>query len=186
MPWWGWFAIVVAIAAGIAGNKIFANPAPPPDAKERLLQLDRMMGAARNVYFEEIGTEVNLMWFVLRRSPYYSCVQASGVMFYEKTAAEYRRRATALRELNLNGFGGFCWPRANADWHGPTGIWQLIEVCQRLPDLDMLFLLTKVPDYDPPSWKAPAYQWQYDPQLKNSVKVDTWYEYDCRKLRKNS
>jgi hypothetical protein len=89
-----------------------------------------------------------------------------------------------LRYLDTDDFApSFCLPPANPNWHGPVGIWQIIEACQRLPDLDMMWLLTKVPDYDPPSWQAPAFQVHYESASKTYTKLDTWYGYDCRKLR---
>jgi hypothetical protein len=184
MRWWHWLMLVAAVVAGLAGMR-YTRSDPRPDAGVQIAQLQAMMGDAKEVYFEDAGgASGRMFWFVLRRPQYWSCLQGTGVMFYEQTSAEYQRRGIALRELNTQDFGPtLCMRKTNPDEIGPRAIWQIIETCQRLPDLDMMWLLTKVPDYDPPSWKAPAYQLQYDPQTQTVEKVDTWYQYDCRKLR---
>jgi hypothetical protein len=163
-----------------------SSPAMPAETQAKLANLVRMIGDAKQIYWEDttsLSTN-SFMWFVLGRPVYWSCLQSSGIMFYEKTAMEYRRIGAALRYLDTDDFiPSFCLPRANPNQHGPVAIWQIIEACQRLPDLDMLWLLTKVPDYDPPSWEAPAFQLHYDPTSDSFKRLDTWYEYDCRKLR---
>ena len=152
--------------------------------------------AARNIYWEsgwKGGPE--FLWFGLERPSYFSCLQGTGAMFYEKTALEYDRRGRVLAQLNSSGFekssaDSFCLARQDPEANGPAGREQLRRVCEALPDLDFIALLTEVPGTRPITWDAPAPQYvvvessshgggALEPSRRH-------YLYSCGEFRSNS
>src|SRR5262249_32868631 len=117
---------------------------------------------------------------------YYSCLQGAGAMFYKDTALIYKERGSALAKLNAIGFdrdkNGLCEPASDKEAFGPRRLSEVSAVCGNLPDLDMIVLMTKVEDWDPPSWKMPAVQYRQVGYFGNK-EFDRYYFYDCRKLR---
>jgi hypothetical protein len=107
-------------------------------------------------------------------------------MFYEKTATDYHRRSIALAKLNTIEFAqddkGLCDQKADTDSFGPKTIAQVRSACRELPDLDLLVLLTKVDDFDPPAWVAPIAQYRPGPD-HSEHSSNEYYFYDCRTLR---
>jgi hypothetical protein len=144
-------------------------------------ELARFVANSGTSYFES-GVEMN--WLLLRRANYYSCLQGAGVMFYPGTAAEYARRKNGLAPLETYDFigdnDGMCGPRKD-EARGPSSLDTIAGVCRALPDLQTLFLTTRVPGTSPREWRAPS------PQIRmQSARVEqaqTYYRYECSTLR---
>jgi hypothetical protein len=181
---------VPALALGVVAITLAAGSVDRREGWEKVIegtgplgQPEELLGDAKNVYWEE---GVELMWLRMRRASYYSCLQGSGVMFYRATATEYQRRANALSTINTLDFkpkeGTICPAKSDEDFTGPTSAADISAACRMLPELDMMVLLTKVPQIDVPSWRAPAPRVRLLPNGKYD-RPDTYYFYDCRKLR---
>jgi len=146
---------------------------------------NRLLGHARNVYWEG---GVELMWLRLHRASYYSCLQGSGVMFYSRTALEYRHRNQVLSTLGTLDFdnrpGSVCPGNMTTSHAGLTEEARIKSVCRALPDLDMMALLTKVDALRPASWNAPAAHSRPLPDGTFDL-PSSYYFYDCRTLRQS-
>jgi hypothetical protein len=147
-------------------------------------ELAALIGSAKNVYWEDETN--NLLWFNLQRPNYYSCLQGTGAMFYEKTALDYQRRTLAFAPLNIVEFvtahNKTCYPKTVQNAFGPKKLSDVASVCRSLSDLDLLILMTKVDDWDPPSWEAPAAQYALS-EKQSRKPVKTYYFYKCDALR---
>jgi hypothetical protein len=174
---------VVALAVSVAAAdrrdpwEKFLEETGPLAAPEALI------GDAKNVYWEE---GVELLWFRMHRASYYSCIQGTGAMFYRQTALEYQRRGDVLSTIDTADFtvepGTICPMKRDVSLAGPRSAADVVRVCRMLPDLDMLVLMTNLPQRNPPSWRAPA------PQVRlwadgHVDRPTQYYFYDCRKLR---
>jgi hypothetical protein len=179
------FGIVAAGAAILAHDqrlpweRFVESDAHPPPAV--LSEIDQY----KNIYWER-GLE--LTWFNIRRSTYFSCAQGSGIIFYKGTALEYVRRGSALSELNTVDFepsGGVCIPRRDERGSAPVTAVQLTDVCRSLPDLDMMVLLTEVPEVPKTIWDFawPQYLYITSPEGVKAVDYHRYYFYRCSDFR---
>jgi hypothetical protein len=181
----------IALCIGLGAVALAVLTTDPRDAWSRfseeqgpLPELDNVIGNAKNIYWE---SSVDFVWFHLQRPSYYSCVQGTGVMFYEKTAMEYARRGNVLSKLNTSvdfdmDDNFLCIEKANPRAIAPRNLSDIRGVCAKLPDLDLIVLMSKVGGLDVPTWRSPAPRYRRLPG-GISEKVDTYYFYDCRKLR---
>lgn len=145
-----------------------------------------LISASKNIYWESGRA---YLWFNLQHTSYFSYLQCVGSMFYQGTANEEVRRSKFLSQLDTSDFANDrnnAFPKQDFDKNGPTSIDQVKDVCQDLPELDLIVLFTKVPDAQPVEWTAPVQQ--YSNQVNNagipSLMPEThYYFYQCRSLR---
>ena len=138
-----------------------------------------------NIYWED---GVEQQWFALKRPAYFSCIQGAGVAFFKRTALEYYRRETALRNLNTDDFSsdpspmGLCPVKADISAIGPTSREQLATVCRALPDLDLMVLYRRIPDAYSTEMPLPA-QIYVESTFRKTRVFGHYYLYECRTLR---
>jgi hypothetical protein len=183
--------VAVALIVGIANadqrspwQRLIDTGEQPPDSVINLVK------GARNIYWEE---GVEFLWFDLRRPSYFSITQGTGSMFYQETALEYARRGGVLALLNTRDFGRRgdvdTIPKQDPNADGPTSVAQLERVCRALPDLDLLVLLTDLPEVQRLVWQAPQPQYLYAKNEKSGFSLKpfyTYYFYKCSDFRANS
>jgi hypothetical protein len=152
---------------------------PPPEVRSLVDQY-------KNIYWER-GLE--LVWFNIDHSTYFSCAQGSGIIFYRDTALEYLRRGAVLSELNTIDFepsGGACIPRKDeAASEASVTRQALSNVCNGLPDLDLLVLLSDVPGAPRTEWEyaAPLYLYVNTPEGHATKEFHHFYFYRCADFR---
>ncbi|WP_179401350.1 hypothetical protein [Burkholderia guangdongensis] len=179
-----------ALALSIAACMTAASAVDRRDGWERVIEVptppalpEKLLGNARNIYWED---GVEFMWLRLGRASYFSCLQGSGVMFYRRTALEYFRRLNVLSQLNTQDFWDkpdtFCSGKAIPYSFAPKDATDIIKACEKLPDLDMMVLLSDEASLNPPSWKMPAPRYRMKENGSYEA-VDHYYFYDCQKLR---
>ncbi|WP_291772612.1 hypothetical protein [Castellaniella sp.] len=152
--------------------------------------LTQFLDNSGDTYWEGFnGTEV--LWFRARKPSYFSCVQGTESMFFRSTALDWSRRKTALQSLNTQDFSEMlCRPKAGIRANVPKSPAQIAAACQSLRDLDTIILNHPVPGLPNRSWTAPTYQeiTEYEqrgngPIQPKTVKISTFYRYDCSALR---
>ena len=164
----------------------YVSDGTPPD--QEILEIV----GDREVYWEG-GLE--LLWYKMRKSSFYSCDQGAGVMFQRDTALEYRRRSEALSRLNTSDFAdkaaGRCFPKADPEADGPTSADQLASVCGQLPELELIVLKTDVADVERRTWRSPVRvlsamdEGGKAGQGTEAGDADLYYIYDCGQLLPN-
>lgn len=147
-------------------------------------EISSFLGDDRNVYWE---TAFDLLWFKQRRTSYFSCVQASGVMFNASAARQWRQRAIALSALNVLDFQtdsrSLCPPVSQSAQNAPPHAEDLVRVCKQLPDLDALILLERVSGLQGVEWHAPPDAEIGGTGNRRPTGSPVFYRYRCAALR---
>jgi hypothetical protein len=152
--------------------------------------LKQFLANSGNTYWEGFnGTEV--LWFRARKPSYFSCVQGTESMFFQSVAMDWSRRKAGLQPLGTQDFSEtLCRSETGIRASGTASPAQITAACQSLPDLDTIILNHPVPELPNRTWTAPAYQeiTEYDRRNNVSlhaktVKISTFYRYDCAALR---
>ena len=125
------------------------SPEPPPK------ELTALLPAKASVYWES-GLE--MLWFRLRRTSYFSCDQGTGAMFYRQTAIAYKQRSNSFWPLRTGDFGQLdtcasfdTGPKPERNREG------LRKLCMREPELDYVILTAPLDGIEPKGiWKAPV------------------------------
>jgi hypothetical protein len=171
---------VVQFDSRSAWSRFIDDRAPPPE------DVMEIVNRSKNIYWED---GVELLWFDLQRPSYFSCLQGSGVAFYEGTAREYSKRGRVLATLNSSDFsdrmGKMCIRKSDARFKGPEVRDQLADACQGLPELDLIVLVTDVPSTPRAEWTLPVSI--YSLAKMNSgftiERHDHFYFYECKNFR---
>ncbi|MFY0692787.1 MAG: hypothetical protein JXR14_12795 [Paracoccaceae bacterium] len=113
--------------------------------------------AGRVVYWDNA---LDLAWFKLKTPQFYACRQQGGQLFFRAQAMEVARRADILRSLNGDEFedveGTVCTAKADLGAKGPVSRAQFVDVCGKLPELDLIVLRTKLDGLPRLSWSMPV------------------------------
>jgi hypothetical protein len=128
---------------------------------------------------------VDLLWFGMLRSSYFSCAQGGGAIFFRAAAFEFRRRSESFAQLHTVDFD-------EPDCHSTPGESRphrtreaLQAVCLREPGLDYLVLTREVAGVEAKILKLPA-----PLRLVRGVEgqvvleqIDRFYLYSCADMR---
>ena len=152
------------------------SPQPPPK------ELTALLPAIASVYWEG---GIEMLWFRMQRSSYFSCEQGTGVVFSRDTAMTYRRRAASL------------WPLRTSDFYQsetcfafdgqPQGRSRagLAKLCAREPGLGYLVLTAPLDGLSAKAWQPPMRF--VDIHMSDSRyparATDRFYIYSCSQTR---
>ncbi|NNK79656.1 MAG: hypothetical protein HKP40_13205 [Litoreibacter sp.] len=176
-------AVVVALAAVILTwdartpwqHYVLGDAAVPEDVQSAV--------AGRTVYWDDA---LDLVWFKLQVPQFYACRQQGGRTFFRAQAMEIARRAEILRALNGQEFwdaeGAVCTAKADLDANGPTRRDQFVDACEKLPELDLIVMRTKLEELPRLSWSMPAPD--RDIRTESEEKTE-FYFYFCEDFRGN-
>lgn len=148
------------------------SPEPPPP------ELTALLPAKASVYWED-GLE--MLWLRMKRPSYFSCDQATGVLFYRETAMAYRHRAASVWPLRTDDFTKLdnCAvldprPKPRRDRAG------LEELCRREPELDYVVLKAPLDGAPYKIWTAPV---RFQDFQASSAAPERFYIHACAQLR---
>jgi hypothetical protein len=128
-------------------NKYVESSSPLPDSLATLLPENA------TVYWES-GLE--MLWFHLRRSDFFSCDQGTGTIFFRGTAFAFERRYETFLPLQTSDYReSSCAPPAPFAKTKRTRA-ELAAVCNREPSLDYLVLEQPIEDVQSQTWKLPV------------------------------
>jgi hypothetical protein len=156
--------------------KYVDSPEPPPP------ELTRLLPAGASVYWED-GLE--MLWLRMRRSSYFSCDQATGVLFYRETAMAYKRRAASFWPLRSDDFTKLdnCAisdpvPRPERNRAG------LQKLCRREPGLGYVVLTAPLDGMGAGGiWNAPVRFQDFPASRSVLPKSEPFYIYACGDVR---
>jgi hypothetical protein len=149
---------------------------PPPTA------LTRLLPAGASVYWED-GHE--MLWLGMRRPSYFSCDQATGVLFYRETAMAYKRRAASFWPLRTDDFTklddcAISDPRPRPE-RNRAGLQKL---CIREPGLDYVVLTAPLEAVQPVGlWEAPVRFQDLQTSHHPGAAAEPFYIYACGGVR---
>jgi len=146
---------------------------PPP------VDLTRLLPTGASVYWED-GLE--MLWLRMRRSSYFSCDQATGVLFYRDTAMAYKRRAASFWPLRSDDFTKLDNCAISDPRPGPQrNRAGLQNLCRREPELDYVVLKAPLDGVAPKIWTAPVHF--QDLQDRARATSQPFYIYACSLVR---
>ena len=152
-------------------------PEPPPR------DLAALLPEGASVYWES-GLE--MLWFRLKRSSYFSRDQGVGALFYRDTAMAYQSRAVSFSPL---GVGDLNEIETSAIMGKPPKPARnragLLALCRREKGLDYVVLTQPLDGVTPKVWKAPVLfqDMQSSDGTFYTPVADRFYIYSCAPMR---
>ena len=130
---------------------------------------------------------MELLWFKLQRSDYFSCGQGTGALFFRGTAIAYQHRAESfwpLRTIDYAEHDHLC-PTLDDTEKSHVAIDDLRYTCMREPGLDYVVLAEAVEGVESEVWHAPIPLKQIDlaSGQRTSRLINAFYRYSCAVYR---
>jgi hypothetical protein len=175
----------IVVAAVCAGAAITADARDP---WQRFIEsattpagLAVFAGNSREIYWER---GVDVLWFKLGRSSYYSCLQGTGAMFFRNTAVDYQRRTEGISLLPNWDTGAVkhsgC--ASTTDALAPRTSGDLAAACHALGELDSLILTRPVAGMSGRVWSSPSERTFIE--RGQVYRINRFYRYDCAAMRR--
>ena len=122
---------------------------------------------------------LDLLWFRLQRPSYFSCMQASGVVFFRGTAITVRDRIPSFAFQRYEaGCGDGVTPAA-----APPSRGDIAHACRREARLDHIVVATRIERLEPAaSWTVPVARTRPN-MLGVPFEAGEVFRYDCAALR---